>query len=222
MRPFFGTAFFNYRAMDIFIYLLSGLFNLALCVWTYNRFSRTNSEFSFLGIILSALPFFWYLMFILRLPNPQQVIPYDLIALVLLSGAALLTFFLDRILSLLFKINIFKGLILIFHVLALVIAAGSYLIYQFPLLLIMVSTWTKSLQDLSAFHLSWQSLNPAAQQEKMFSWLTRVLTALAASLPFFILRFVFAVRKQKMLEKEISQLKQDLELLKKEIMVKKE
>jgi hypothetical protein len=109
------------------------------------------------------------------------------------------------------------GFLVVYHVLAVLLVLGVFLVRSFPPLRILLATWLDQGLRLQFLRFAWKELNPEARQQDLASMANKVLIALLSYIPVSLVRSILVNRQISRQRREtyrlIEELKQRLEEL---------
>jgi hypothetical protein len=109
------------------------------------------------------------------------------------------------------------GFLVSYHVLAIALILGVYLVRLFPPLLIPISSWISQVLRREFFHFAWVAVNPETHQQDVASMANKVLIALLSYIPISLIRSILVnrqiARQRREMYRELEDLKKRVEEL---------
>lgn len=203
---------------DSILYIVTLVMTVWWAVSMYNLWEsaaklREDSIFRFLLIIGPAT---WFVVIAAAGWEVAEYIRLDVIGLVAFNALIViiggLLFILRRVFSQHTQ-RIYVISVIVFNVLALLIALFAHLIKFFPPLLIGLTSYVTKLQNVDVLSLSWLAINPENHDESLIGVLNKIFIALFTYLPITVFRFVYNAHQRKKMNNEIQELRERVEEL---------
>jgi hypothetical protein len=208
--------------METILYICTAALTVAWSVYAYIAWTdkERRGEYVVGRFFLIIGPSAYFLLLILAGWSRVRELRLDLVGI---AGLDVLTAgcWLGLLLALAFRPRDPKrtlaGFLVVYHVLAVLLVLGVFLVRSFPPLRILLATWLDQGLRLQFLRFAWKELNPEARQQDLASMANKVLIALLSYIPVSLVRSILVNRQISRQRREtyrlIEELKQRLEEL---------
>jgi hypothetical protein len=205
--------------METIVYVVTALLAIAWSVYIYIRWSEWERRGEYVvGRFFHLVgPSGYFLLLVLAGWSRSQVLRLDLIGLAVYDALIVVCWVGLLLATWLHRAEprrTLLGFLVSYHVLALVLVLGVYLVRLFPPLLIPISSWVSQVLRKEFFRFAWMAVNPETHQQDVASMANKVLIALLSYIPISLIRSILVNRQ---ISRQRREMYRELEDLKKRV-----